>query len=301
LGPLEFFSLPISPLQELKHPLLQEAQVQLWVKRLDLLHKDISGNKVYKLFPYLREACASGHPILSFGGAFSNHIHALAAAGHRLNIKTIGVIRGEKPKQLSPTLQDALHWGMELRFVSRKQYRDYREQHWRMETKHPMLIVPEGGCGSAGVESCEAIYNEIHEQSHGNMDEVCCASATGGMATGLAHAMGNSKPLNAYLVLPDPATIKRTINSHESASGDLITNINIIDAYHFGGYAKTTPELFDFITSFKKDHHIQLEPTYTGKFFYGIFQDLAKGRYPKGSRIVAIHSGGLQGLRGYKT
>jgi 1-aminocyclopropane-1-carboxylate deaminase/D-cysteine desulfhydrase-like pyridoxal-dependent ACC family enzyme len=121
------------------------------------------------------------------------------------------------------------------------------------------------------------------------------------MATGLAHAMGNSKPLNAYLVLPDPATIKRTINSHESASGDLITNINIIDAYHFGGYAKTTPELFDFITSFKKDHHIQLEPTYTGKFFYGIFQDLAKGRYPKGSRIVAIHSGGLQGLRGYKT
>ncbi|MBC5775993.1 1-aminocyclopropane-1-carboxylate deaminase/D-cysteine desulfhydrase [Pontibacter sp. KCTC 32443] len=289
-----------APLQQLQHPLLQEHELTLWVKREDLLHPHISGNKWRKLKYNLQEAKAQvKETILTFGGAYSNHIAATAAAGAEFGFKTIGIIRGEEHLPLNPTLQFATQQGMELQYISREAYRQKNEPAFLTElaTKYNQpYIVPEGGTNQLAVKGCTEIIEDIPI----DFDVICCASGTGGTIAGIIAGLAGERQVLGFPALKGGAFLKEEIEQLVyTYSGQHYQNWQLITDYHFGGYAKIKPELLEFIREFQEQHQIPLEPVYTGKMFYGIFDLISKGYFPKGTRIVAVHTGGLQGNAGF--
>ena len=289
------------PLQQLQHPLLQQHELTLWVKREDLLHPHISGNKWRKLKYNLHEAKAQGkETIVTFGGAYSNHIAATAAAGAEFGFKTIGIIRGEEHLPLNPTLQFATEQGMELHYISRELYRHKSEPTFLAELaekyNHPYL-VPEGGTNQLAVKGCTEIVDDITI----NFDVVCCASGTGGTIAGIIAGLAGEKQVLGFPALKGGGFLEEEIAQLVyNYSGVNYSNWQLITDYHFGGYAKVKPELIEFIREFQEQHNIPLEPVYTGKMFYGLFDLISKGYLAKGTRIVAVHTGGLQGNAGFK-
>ncbi len=290
-----------APLQQLEHPLLQQHNITLWVKREDLLHPHISGNKWRKLKYNLQEAQANGHKtILTFGGAYSNHIAATAAAGAEFGFKTIGIIRGEEHLPLNPTLQFATEQGMELHYISRELYRRKNEPDFIAELAEKYnqpYVVPEGGTNLLAVKGCTEIVEDIPIK----YDVICCASGTGGTIAGIIAGLAGQKQVLGFPALKGGDLLEDEIEQLVySYSGQHYQNWQLITDYHFGGYAKMKPELLQFIHDFKTNHSIPLEPVYTGKLFYGLFDLIAKGYFAEGTRIVAIHTGGLQGNAGFK-
>lgn len=290
-----------APLQQLQNPLLQEHELILWVKREDLLHPHISGNKWRKLKYNLQEAKAQGkETILTFGGAYSNHIAATAAAGAEFGFKTIGIIRGEVHLPLNPTLQFATEQGMELHYISRELYRHKNEPDFLAELAanyNQPYMVPEGGTNQLAVKGCTEITDDIDV----DFDVICCASGTGGTIAGLIAGLAGEKQVLGFPALKGGYFLKDEIGQLVyNYSGENYSNWQLITDYHFGGYAKVKPELLEFIHQFQEQHHIPLEPVYTGKMFYGLFDLIAKGYFTKGTRIVAVHTGGLQGNAGFK-
>lgn len=289
-----------APLQEIKHPLLLEHELTLWVKREDLLHPHISGNKYRKLKYNLQEAKAQGkQTILTFGGAYSNHIAATAAAGAEFGFKTIGIIRGEEHLPLNPTLAFAMQQGMELHYISREAYRSKNEPEVLAElaaTYNQPYIVPEGGTNQLAVKGCTEIVADIDVE----FDVICCASGTGGTIAGIIVGLAGEKQVLGFPALKGGEFLREEIEELAyTFSGRHYSNWQLITDYHFGGYAKVKPELLQFIRAFQELHHIALEPVYTGKMFYGLFDLISKGFFTKGTRIVAVHTGGLQGNAGF--
>lgn len=290
-----------TPLQQLSDPLLQERQVELWTKREDLLHPEISGNKWRKLKYNLQEARRlQHHTLLTFGGAYSNHIAATAAAGKAFGFKTVGIIRGEEHLPLNPTLRFATSCGMQLQYISREKYRQKEDAAFLQELSErygQLYLLPEGGTNNLAVKGCTEIVKDIAIE----YDYVCCASGTGGTVAGIIAGLAGEKQVLAFPALKGGDFLKEEIQQLVyNYCGRTYHNWHHITGYHFGGYAKVKPELLTFMQAFQIQHHIPLEPVYTGKMFYGLFDLIRQGYFPKGSRIVAIHTGGLQGNAGFK-
>ncbi|WP_161888972.1 1-aminocyclopropane-1-carboxylate deaminase/D-cysteine desulfhydrase [Pontibacter russatus] len=290
-----------TPLQQLQDPLLLEQEVALYIKREDLLHPEISGNKWRKLKYNLREAKRlHHHTVLTFGGAYSNHIAATAAAGKAYGFGTIGIIRGEEHLPLNPTLRFAASCGMELEYVSRETYRQKAEPKFLQELSdqyNQPYILPEGGTNNFAVKGC----TEIVEDIAADYDYICCASGTGGTLAGIIAGLAGEKKVLGFPALKGGGFLQEDIKQLVYGySGREFSNWQLITDYHFGGYAKVKPELLAFMHAFQQQHHIPLEPIYTGKMFYGLFDLVRQGYFPKGSRIVAIHTGGLQGNAGFR-
>lgn len=269
--------------------------VDLFLKREDNIHPFISGNKYRKLKYNIEEAKRLGfETLLTFGGAFSNHIAAVAFAGKEFGFKTIGIIRGDELQDKiteNPTLSFAEACGMQFKFVSREAFRNKHTDAFIEKLKEEFgffYLLPEGGTNALAVKGCEEILTE----SDKDFDYVCCAVGTGGTISGLINCSQPGQQILGFPALKG-SFLKEDITKFVSKQ-----NWDIITDYHFGGYAKVNAELIRFINQFKKDNHIQLDPVYTGKMMFGIFDLLEKGYFPKGSKILAIHTGGLQGITG---
>ena len=277
-------------------PVLEQAEVHLEVKREDLLHPIISGNKFRKLKYNLKEARRLEYDtLLTFGGAYSNHILATACAGSEIGLKTIGIIRGEELDvswEENPTLKKARSYGMQFKFVSRAEYRRRYDPSWQARIASDpgsVYILPEGGSNSLGVKGCM----EILEKRDDRFDLICCAVGTGATLAGLAESCKAHQHILGFSALKGDF-LREDIRNFTSQS-----NWTLETSYHFGGYAKASETLVNFINSFRKETGILLDPIYTGKLFFGIFDWISQGKIRKGSKILVVHTGGLQGIEGF--
>lgn len=266
--------------------------MKITVKRLDLVHPQISGNKFFKLKYNFLDAQRQGFKkVLTFGGAYSNHIAAAAYAAHACGFASAGMIRGEElaARPLNPTLQTAQQFGMQLRFISREQYRQKHTAEFlaQLQADYPEhYVIPEGGTNALAIQGCREI---LTENDVNNFDLICCAAGTGGTIAGLIEA---SRPQQRILGF---SALKGLFLNDEVAKLTAKTNWEIIDDYCCGGYAKTTPELLQFIRLFEAEHSLPLEQIYTGKMLFGISQMIQRGEIASDQRVLIIHSGGLQG------
>jgi len=281
-----------TPIQEIQHPVLKEAKVRLMIKREDLNHPYVTGNKWWKLKYNLVEAERLQHKtILTFGGAFSNHIYATAAAAYELNLKSIGIIRGEETIPLNPTLDFASNKNMKLHYVDRETYRmktnpEVIEQ--LRNTFGDFYMIPEGGSNELAVKGIA----EFSRMLDINFDYLCCSIGTGGTLAGLISGLPPQKQIIGFSSLKGGDFLKEEI---EQYVGKDKSNWTIETNYHFGGYGKQNQELLNFIRSFETLHQIPLEQVYTGKMMFGIFDLIQKKYFKEGSTILALHTGGLQG------
>lgn len=269
--------------------------ISLTIKREDLIHPFVSGNKFRKLKYNLLQAKAENkNTLLTFGGAFSNHIAAVAYAGKEQGFNTIGIIRGDElfdKIEENPTLKFAQENGMKFEFVSREDYRLKGENSFieKLKTKFgDFYLVPEGGTNELAVKGCEEILT--HEDSVFNY--VCCAVGTGGTISGL---INSSLPNQKILGFP---ALKGDFLQDEIRIFAKKDNWNLISDYHFGGYGKVNSELIEFINSFLEETKVPLDPIYTGKMVFGVIDLIGKNYFPDNSKILLIHTGGLQGIEG---
>ncbi|HSD14853.1 MAG TPA: pyridoxal-phosphate dependent enzyme [Flavobacterium sp.] len=276
--------------------ILDTKGVLLFLKREDLLDPEISGNKFRKLKYNLIEAKSKGcKTLLTFGGAFSNHIAAVAAAGKKYGFNTIGVIRGEELADKiaeNPTLSFAGQNGMEFVFVSREVFRQKETLEFieKLKLKYgDFYLLPEGGTNDLAIKGCEEILTDEDSQ----FTHVCCAVGTGGTLSGIINSLGENQKafgfpsLKGTFLFDDICKFAKNNN-----------NWGLITEYHFGGYGKVSEELIHFLNEFYRLYGIPLDPIYTGKMMFGIFDLIKKGYFPEGSRILAVHTGGLQGCEG---
>ncbi len=274
----------------------KQGNVAIYLKREDLLHPVVSGNKFRKLKYNLVYAKANSYKsILTFGGAYSNHIAAVAAAGKEYGLQTIGIIRGEELADSygdNSTLQFAKQCGMHLEFVSRSAYRKKRDVSYLQDLNQQFpnsYIIPEGGANALAIKGCEEILNTNDE----DFDMICCSAGTGGTVAGLINSAKNHQKILAFSALKGDF-LKQEIQQWVTSNNSW----ELISDYHFGGYAKYNFELIQFINEFKKRYHIQLDPIYTAKMFYGIFDMINRNLFHRKTRILAVHTGGLQGITG---
>ncbi|MCC9018782.1 1-aminocyclopropane-1-carboxylate deaminase/D-cysteine desulfhydrase [Flavobacterium lipolyticum] len=269
--------------------------ITLTIKREDLIHPFVSGNKFRKLKYNLLQAKAENKKtLLTFGGAFSNHIAAVAYAGKEQGFRTIGVIRGDElfdKIEENPTLKFAQENGMQFEFVTREEYRLKNENAFIEKLKDKFgdfYLVPEGGTNEWAVKGCEEILTE----EDAIFDFVCCAVGTGGTIAGLINsALPHQKILGFPALKGDFLTDEIRIFAKKD-------NWDLISDYHFGGYGKVNLELIEFINTFFEETKVPLDPIYTGKMFFGVIDLIHKNYFPEHSRILLIHTGGLQGIAG---
>ncbi len=285
-------SLTPSTLTQIFDPLLEQKKIELWLKRDDLIHPIISGNKWRKLKYILDHVLSlNAQTIISMGGAYSNHLHALAFAGKQLNLHTIGYIRGERPKQFSSTLSDLERWGMELRFVSRSDYRilrQYKNYNSLPGIQRGEYWLPEGGATKLALKGVAEILMEIEIK----YDCLCVPCGTGTTMAGLINASLTDCHIYGFSALKGGGFLLKDIEPLLIANNN---NWSIQLAYHFGGFAKANTELLLFIERFFNQYGIELEQVYTGKMLYGLFDLIKKDFFKSGQKIVAVHTGGLQG------
>jgi 1-aminocyclopropane-1-carboxylate deaminase len=285
-----------SILSRIQDPMLDHYGIELWVKRDDLLHPVISGNKWRKLKYILDHALSLGaHTLISMGGAYSNHLHALAYVGRELGLKTVGLIRGEQPDTLNPTLADMRNWGMELKFVSRSDYRDLRHYKDRQDLPgiNPRQYwLPEGGAQALALKGVAELVREIDMP----YDMLCVPCGTGTTLAGIIEAVPESVSVMGFAALKNAGFLTADV---ESLLSRPYANWQINPDYHFGGFAQVNAELMAFIEAFELKTHVPLEPVYTGKMLYGLYDLIAQGCFKPGQRIIAVHTGGLQGKRGF--
>lgn len=286
-----------SPLQAISHPLLTAHGVTLWCKRDDLIHPTISGNKWRKLKYQLRHAQEQGiRHLISFGGAYSNHIHALAAAGCQSGLNTTGIIRGEPDAASNSTLSAAKDWGMDLIFVDRQSYRRRQDPHWLAQFAAPdTLIVPEGGSSQLAIPGVAELVGEVPFSP--DLWVLPCAS--GGTLAGLIAGKREQERILAIAVLKGANFIADEVRRLHPAAAST-PGWQIALDHHDGGYAKFSPPLWQWVQAFSAETGLPLEPIYSGKAMWGLFRELAAGHIPRGSKIVFIHTGGMQGLMGLK-
>lgn len=284
------------PIQKLSHPILKDKNVTLSVKREDLIHPEISGNKWRKLkYNLLDLNDLDCSVLLTFGGAYSNHIRATAAAGKYYKIKTIGIIRGDELKVDNPTLIAAQKDGMELFFVSRAEYK-LKEKGTTVQQlvseNSQIMILPEGGANEKGVLGCSEIVENIE-----GFDVCAVACGTGGTLSGMINASSSIKKFIGFPVLKGAEFLETEIKRW--LISDTTTSWNLNHNFHFGGYAKYSDELLTFIRWFYQTFEIKLDPVYTGKMMFGIWELIKDGTFDN-QNVLAIHTGGLQGIEGFE-
>lgn len=284
-------------LEKINMALCNKANIKLVMLRADLIHPLASGNKFYKLAPTIeRSQLQKFNCLLSFGGAYSNHIHALALSAQARGISSIGIIRGEASYASNPTLKDAQQAGMQLEFVDRLTYKrraddDYLNQ---LQQRYPdALIIPEGGSNQEAVKGCGKLADEINDLIRA--DIITVAAGTGATAAGIACRVNKSQTVIAYAVLKDE-TLDKRIKAFISNEGSSV-DVNIEQA-DFGGYAKLSKQLLDFILNWLDITGILLDPIYTAKMCMRLMQQIESAEFARSTTIVMIHSGGLQGWRG---
>ena len=268
---------------------------QVSIKPEYLIHPRVSGNKFRKLKYNLEKAQLQNHKgLLTFGGGFSNHIAATASAGQELNIPTVGVIRGEElvtQIESNPTLRYAKSCGMHLEFVSRSSYNKKTDPAYLLqllETFKDYYILPEGGTNALAIKGCEEILT-VKDQS---FDIICCAVGTGGTIAGVIN-----RSLLTQKIIGFPA-LKGEFLKEDICKFATQSNWELWGDYHFGGYAKVDSKLIKFMNDFKLIYNIPLDPVYTAKMMYGIFEGIRSGEIPQTAKVLAIHTGGLQGIEG---
>ncbi|MBF8458342.1 pyridoxal-phosphate dependent enzyme [Kaistella sp. G5-32] len=274
--------------------ILLQKNIQLFLKREDLIHPQISGNKYWKLFYninfYLDQNPANPF-LITFGGAFSNHIAATAALGNEFQLKTMGIIRGEELRnkwQENPTLKLAHENGMEFRFVSREEYRDKDSLRQLLQKEFPeALIIPEGGTNELAVEGIQFMLNSDTK----SFDYLCTAVGTGGTIAGISKFAEENQQVLGFKVVDDDSLYNKVLAFSKR------NNFKLLEA-HDGGYGKISDENIRFINDIKEGHRIQLDPIYTGKMMMRIFEMIENNYFPEGSNILAFHTGGLQGIFG---
>jgi 1-aminocyclopropane-1-carboxylate deaminase len=281
-----------SPVQELCDDRLARHGVRVYLKRDDLIHPELAGNKWRKLHHNLTAAAEQGHRrLLTFGGAWSNHLRATAAAGHHLGFSTIGVIRGEEHLPLNPTLADAASRGMRLVYLDRATYR-VKHTPEVLGALHARFgdfyLLPEGGSNELGVRGCAELPAELDV----GFDVICCACGTGGTLAGIAaglhagqRAIGFSALKGGRFLVGEVAELQR--RTFGGARGDWTVECD----FHFGGFARRTPQLDGFVRAFGARHGLALEPVYVAKMLYGVYELAARGRFTPGTTVVAVVTG----------
>jgi 1-aminocyclopropane-1-carboxylate deaminase len=284
--------------QPLFNSLLEEKALELTILRLDQIHPEVSGNKFYKLKYNLEEAHRlEKRTILTFGGAFSNHIYATAAAALSEGFESVGVIRGEDDPK-NPTLLHARKMGMKLHFVDRGTYREKNSGDLIESLRERFgnfYLIPEGGTNAAAI----AGTGEILDSTHFEYSHICVSIGTGGTFAGLASSLQPHQTLLGFSSLKGDFIIQEIEDLLESHRIKVRGKVDIRTDYHFGGYGKFKPELIDFIHWFYDKFQIPLDPVYTGKMAFGVWDLLSKDYFPKGANILMIHTGGLQGNFGF--
>ncbi|MCU0351724.1 MAG: pyridoxal-phosphate dependent enzyme [Flavobacterium sp.] len=278
-----------------KVPLILPNGISLHIKRDDLLHPVISGNKFRKLKYNLAFAKQAGFSkLVTFGGAFSNHIVAVAAAGKEFGFQTIGIIRGEELEskvENNPSLLKAISFGMKLDFVTRSQFQEKESQAFleELQIKYgDFYLLPEGGTNDLAIQGCKEIIQDNEKQ----FSHICCAVGTAGTLSGIIEASFEHQKIIGF------SALKGDFLSDVIRKFVTRTNWEIETNYHFGGYGKVSDELISFMNSFYNNTKIPLDPVYTGKMVYGVLNKIENQFFPENSKILMIHTGGLQGIEG---
>jgi 1-aminocyclopropane-1-carboxylate deaminase/D-cysteine desulfhydrase-like pyridoxal-dependent ACC family enzyme len=281
-------------IQKLSDSLFDQKEVTVSVLRLDKLHAIVSGNKLFKLHYFLEKAkqqCSEG--IITFGGPYSNHLVATAFASKEIGLKSIGIIRGEQPKVLSHTLQACLAYGMELKFITRHEYDQKEKSEFLapINCSYPKyLIIPEGGYGTLGAKGAAMIMDWIPE----NTTHICCAIGTATTFTGLLKNLNKDQQLIGFPVLKNMNDIEKRIQFLSTSSHNNLP-FQLINSYHFGGYAKKNNDLIAAMNLFYEKYQLPTDFVYTAKMMVGVIDCISKDFFKKGSNILCIHTGGLQG------
>jgi 1-aminocyclopropane-1-carboxylate deaminase len=278
-----------SPTQKINLPLLDKAEVNLYIKRDDLIHPHVSGNKWRKLKYNILEAQKLGiSTILTYGGPYSNHIYATAALGKLLGINTIGIIRGNHFNQLSHTLQYATDCGMTLKFLTIAAFKNRQNPDFQTDLVQEFgsfFQVPEGGANPLGIKGCEEIISEINIPFH----YLAVACGTGTTFRGIVNSLLPKQMALGFPVLNHKGSLLHPMQGCPNP------NWTFIEQYYFGGYAKVNAELLRFKTDFHLRTEIELDLVYTAKMMFGLLHKISTGYFPKNTTIIAIHTGGLQG------
>lgn len=287
------------PIQSLDHPILESKNIELSIMRLDLIHPRVSGNKFFKLKYNLAQAQKEGKDtLLTFGGAYSNHIFATAEAAKADDFQSIGIIRGERTESLNPTLFHAESLGMKLHFVDRETYRMKTEANFINQLKDlfgDFFLIPEGGTNELAIKGTREIIGENESQ----FSHFVVSIGTGGTFAGLAASVSSNQKLIGFSSLKGEfihSEIEKLLSDYQIHSAG---SYQVISECHFGGYAKHTPELIAFIQDFHENFGVVLDPIYTGKMAFGIWDLIKKDFFEPQSKILMIHTGGLQGNIGF--
>jgi 1-aminocyclopropane-1-carboxylate deaminase len=289
---LSYSSPPIILLRRKEWPI----KPKVYLLREDLSHPNYGGNKYWKLSGNLKQAIhLQKKEVISFGGAYSNHIYALAAACKELNIACTVFVRGDEIKELSPTLQFAKAKGVNLKFISRSTYREWRENKYKViEAHYPnAYIIPEGGSSIEGIISCATWPKNLQ----GDFDYIMMPCGTGGSIAGFAYGYSGKAKIMGFSVIKGDFLQTDIQDFQVMAFGETRNNWTLETSFHFGGYAKTTHELLHFIDTFECETGIPLDPVYTSKMIFGIDKMLKSGAFSDAESILIIHTGGLQGRR----
>lgn len=283
-------------LQSLHDPLCTTKQIGLDVLRLDLLHPVISGNKWFKLKYYLQDALLEEKPgVVTFGGPYSNHIAATACAAALAGIPSAAIIRGEQPPHLSPTLQDAEQAGMHLEFVARPRY-DTGFDRDGVYSINPLFqnyaIIPAGGAGPRGLAGATEILNLVTGNTY---THILCAVGTATMATGLLLASNIDQHIIGVSVVKQPQALATMFPN--TIPAEMMSRFTMNTDYHFGGYARKTNTLINFMNVLYMQHQLPTDFVYTGKLLFAVFDLAATDFFPPSAKILVVHSGGLQGNR----
>ena len=275
--------------QEIFNSLYKDAEIRVFIKRLDLIKSEITGNKYFKLKYNIREAVSKGYKkVLTFGGAFSNHILATSLISRKYNLHSIGIIRGEEHFPLNSTLQKASNNGMRLVYISRKEYNNKASQDFKEGLNicyKNYYIIPEGGTNDLAIKGTEEIINIDDDHNY-----ICCSVGTGGTISGIINASKKNQLVLGFPAIKGFDKLNIDINSWANKN-----NWTLINKYHFGGYARFNDELIDFIKIFYKDHNIPLDLIYTSKMIYGLHDLIKNNKIPSKSSVLLVHTGGLQG------
>lgn len=272
-----------------------EQSVQLFIKRDDLIHPTMSGNKWRKLKYNLIAATDFGaHKIVTFGGAYSNHIAAVGELASFSNLEIHAFIRGDElTKDSNETLKKASNQGVQLHFINRNDYANWKrlkDSEGLPREFKGVYLIPEGGANEEGVKGCEEIYGELES----SFDHIVLSAGTGTTAAGILRSIENEE-LWVFSSLKGGDFLKDDILSLQNNPSKKAHQLHLIDEYHFGGFAKTTKELIEFTKGIKDQYQLSLDYLYTAKAFFGLVELIQAGRFEKGSRVLFYHSGGLQG------
>ena len=280
-------------IDKIENKYIREKNVSLSILRLDKIHPEISGNKFFKLYYFLKKAIDQQKKIITFGGSYSNHLAATASACKIFGINCIGIVRGEQPKNISHTLLFCQEQGMQLEFISREKYKtkDEIDLKTRLTNKFgEHILIPEGGFSEEGAKGAEIISSFYNAE---NFTHVCCAVGTTTTLGGLIRTSRPSQTILGFSAIKDLNDFEKRIQF--LLENSIKKNYFLINNYHFGGYAKKPDELILFMNNFYNEFKIPTDFVYTAKMMFGIIDLIKRNYFSPGSKIICIHTGGLQG------